>query len=417
MKYLHEYCAHFAVKPFIKFNHEILALEQCDDGQWKVTIRNPATTWSEVFDKVIVCTGYRDVLKQPQFEGMSSFGGVVIHSAKYRTNEPFRDKNVLIVGLGPSASDAAGDLTDVARNVYLSHRRGTWITTRTVRGGVLFENVLFKRYLMAIFKRVPRWVVSIFAAFNLKSIIDPAKFGLQPNYGPLEHEVLITDSIPPLLVSRKLQLVPEIERFYEDGVVLKNGRRLEVDAVVLCTGYQSKYPFIKDKTLLEDIVNSDNKQLGLYKRVFSPNAIRPQSIAFLGTNQTLGAMFPVLELQARLAVRVMKGLTKLPSRSAMLKDISAKQSFTKRAFMVARRGETCVYDIWILYMDELADMIGCKPNIAKYLFTDFRLALALLFGYVCSHHYRLDGPHKWKGAREAILTCEERIAGSFPNNL
>jgi hypothetical protein len=48
-------------------------------------------------------------------------------------------------------------------------------------------------------------------------------------------------------------------------------------------------------------------------------------------------------------------------------------------------------------MDELADMIGAKPAVFWYLFTDLPLAKFLLFGPNVAYVYRLNGPHKWKG--------------------
>lgn len=60
-------------------------------------------------------------------------------------------------------------------------------------------------------------------------------------------------------------------------------------------------------------------------------------------------------------------------------------------------------------MDELAEIIGCRPKLSRYLFNDFRLFKALLFKASVAYSYRLCGPHPWSGAREAILSLEERV--------
>jgi dimethylaniline monooxygenase (N-oxide forming) len=60
-------------------------------------------------------------------------------------------------------------------------------------------------------------------------------------------------------------------------------------------------------------------------------------------------------------------------------------------------------------MDELADMIGVKPKILWLLITDPRLAFRVIFGPNVSYVYRIDGPHKWDGAREAILNVPMRV--------
>lgn len=62
-----------------------------------------------------------------------------------------------------------------------------------------------------------------------------------------------------------------------------------------------------------------------------------------------------------------------------------------------------------VYMDELADMMGCKPQPEKYLLTDPKLALQLFFGGNMPYGYRLTGPNAWSGARDALMHSEERI--------
>ena len=60
-------------------------------------------------------------------------------------------------------------------------------------------------------------------------------------------------------------------------------------------------------------------------------------------------------------------------------------------------------------MDELADLVGVRPNLLSLAFTDPKLALQLFWGPCTPIQYRLQGPGKWDGARKAILTTEDRI--------
>uniref|UniRef100_A0A3Q2CCP5 Flavin-containing monooxygenase n=1 Tax=Cyprinodon variegatus TaxID=28743 RepID=A0A3Q2CCP5_CYPVA len=54
--------------------------------------------------------------------------------------------------------------------------------------------------------------------------------------------------------------------------------------------------------------------------------------------------------------------------------------------------------------------VGVRPRISRLLLTDPRLGLNLLFGPCTPYQYRLRGPGKWAGARQAILTQWERVA-------
>lgn len=63
---------------------------------------------------------------------------------------------------------------------------------------------------------------------------------------------------------------------------------------------------------------------------------------------------------------------------------------------------------YIVYMDELASVIGVKPNIPLLFLTDPKLAVQVYFGPCSPYQFRLTGPGKWDGARHAILTQWDR---------
>lgn len=65
---------------------------------------------------------------------------------------------------------------------------------------------------------------------------------------------------------------------------------------------------------------------------------------------------------------------------------------------------------YVPYMDELAELVGARPSPLRLLLTDPRLGLNLMLGPCTPYQYRLRGPGKWPGARQAILTQWERVA-------
>lgn len=68
---------------------------------------------------------------------------------------------------------------------------------------------------------------------------------------------------------------------------------------------------------------------------------------------------------------------------------------------------------YIPYLDSLAVQMGARPNILWFLIKDPKLALQLFFGPCTPYQYRLTGPGKWAGARQAILTQWERVVQPF----
>ncbi|KAF7198961.1 dimethylaniline monooxygenase [N-oxide-forming] 3-like [Nothobranchius furzeri] len=60
-------------------------------------------------------------------------------------------------------------------------------------------------------------------------------------------------------------------------------------------------------------------------------------------------------------------------------------------------------------MDDIAGEIGVRPSLLWLLFTDYLLFKRVLWGPVTAYQYRLTGPGKWEGAREAIITQFDRV--------
>lgn len=83
----------------------------------------------------------------------------------------------------------------------------------------------------------------------------------------------------------------------------------------------------------------------------------------MGLIQPWGAINPITELQARWAVHVFKGELKLPSRIQMDNDIDKCLNEISQRYVDSPRHTVQVDHL--LYCNNLADEIGCRPNICK----------------------------------------------------
>lgn len=64
-------------------------------------------------------------------------------------------------------------------------------------------------------------------------------------------------------------------------------------------------------------------------------------------------------------------------------------------------------------MIDVHSQVGVRPNLLRILLTDPVLWMKVVFGPCSPYQYRLSGPGKWAGARQAILTQWERVAQPF----
>lgn len=174
-----------------------------------------------------------------------------------------------------------------------------------------------------------------------------------------------------------------------------------MDAAILCTGYKVKFHFLS-----EDILPIKDNRVKLYKFVFPPELPHP-TLAIVGQVQPNGPGIPVGEIQCRWIARVMSGKLALPSKEKMYADIKKYEDYNRWRFTDSPR-HTFQVD-FIGYTDELAEEIGCKPNLLKLAITDPKLFWYVFFGPSLPYQYRLYGPHAWEGARDAILNYNERV--------
>lgn len=155
----------------------------------------------------------------------------------------------------------------------------------------------------------------------------------------------------------------------------------------------------------EAVVKVENKHASLYKYVFPTHLQRP-TLAILGLIKPFGAIMPVTEMQARWVTCVFKGLCQLPPQSVMEKEVNEKNKNRVQWFGLSF-DEVLKTDC-LVYMDKLASFIGAKPSVLGLLCRDPRLALTVFFGPCTPYQYRLRGPGRWEGARQAILTQWDR---------
>ncbi|KAJ4943714.1 hypothetical protein JOQ06_006212 [Pogonophryne albipinna] len=409
MDYFRMYADHFQLTKHIRFNTKVLQVRQRSDfshsGQWDVETENKdGKTEKHIFDAVMICIGHHCHPNLPlhDFPGIDTFEGTYFHSRDYKTPEEWRNKKAVVIGIGNSGGDIAVELSRVTKQLYLSTRRGAWILNRVGDNGFPLDLHL-KRVLDFLQLILPFGVFCGLAERQLNQRFDHALYNLKPKHRLFSQHPTVNDELPNRILSGTVQVKPNIRRLQGSSVEFDDGSVVEdVDLVVFATGYRFSFPF-----LASHVTSVSGNKASLYKYVFPPELERP-TLAIIGLVQPLGAIMPISEMQARWATRVFKGCTKLPSVASMLKDVQCKQETMAKRYVPSQR-HTIQVD-YLNYMDEIAGLLGVRPNIPRLLLTDPRLGLKVLFGPGTPYQYRLKGPGKWAGARQAIFTQWERVA-------
>ncbi|KAI6240684.1 Dimethylaniline monooxygenase [N-oxide-forming] [Aphelenchoides fujianensis] len=417
-QYFIDYSDHFGVTPCIRFQHRVLNVERAGDyeqsGRWIVLFQDEeGNEKRETFDCVLCCTGHHARPHMAHFPGQERFKGRIIHSHSgdaqpdvLQDHKGFEDKIVVVVGIGNSALDVACELARLSKQVYISTRRGAWIIRKTIDGGLPADhaNSRFTAWIRANFPKFFTWI----GHRTCNRVFDHEAYGLRPKHTIMQQHPSLSDELHGTKRTRAVSagrviVKGNIREFTEHGILFEDGFELpQVDDVVMCTGYSFDFPML-DGGKLVPVVDNHCK---LYKRMFPLNSADKATIAVLGLVQPLGSIMPISEMQARVFFGVQAGIARLPSPAEQKAEIERVIDTMWKRYVKSPR-HTIQVD-FSSYMDELAELIGCKPRLLDFLLNDPKLFTRLLFGPAVAYSYRLHGPNALPEAREMILGVEER---------
>lgn len=252
----------------------------------------------------------------------------------------------------------------------------------------------------------------------------------------------ISDTLVPSLESGQIQSVKLIKEV-RDGrsVQLVDGKLVEVDAIIYCTGYDVDYsivgefdPFLDTRhTDLSDDAAEQSEPTAsspskptrleppiprLYQNLLS--LAHPDSLAFLGTAAIPAAAFPLFDLTTMAIAQLWKpGAQQLPPRSEMnawvRKHLAWAESIRARGPFNYRLVFAPDWEAWLENTagTRLSEHLGYGPSGWAYWAKDRKFCNLLMDGLYSPHILRLfDSPGKrktWDGAREAIIKVNEAV--------
>ena len=306
-QYFQNYADHFGVTDYIEFQTAVEKAVVDDEGHWSITLSNGDV---EEFDYLIVANGHHWNPRYPDFPG--EFEGETMHSHYYRTNIPFKDKRVLVVGGGNSACDIAVDICRFAEVTRLSWRRSYYILPKLMLG--MPPDVLNAKVLW-----IPEWLRTRLLAFVWRMTVGSYKdYGLpKPDHKLLQTHPILNTLLLERLRHGDIEYRPNIERFEGKNVVFVDGRVEEYDTIVFGTGYKISYPFFD----YPELDFSEKNYVDLYLKMFHPKF---PTLGIIGLVQPQGCIWPLSDTQAQIMANYIVGRYKWP------KDIERRIEKDKR---------------------------------------------------------------------------------------
>jgi putative flavoprotein involved in K+ transport len=207
--------------------------------EWRVSWERGGERGIIAADTVVVATGYNHTPKIPEWPGLDGYHSTVVHSSAYRNPVDLGARDVLVVGPGNSGAEIAADLASDGVRVALAMRTPPNVVLRAVAG-------IPSQALILSMSPLP-----VKAQDALAGLLQRVAVGRLDRYGiPKAPRGIATqqlrDDVTPtidvgLLKALKagaVTIVPTVERFTADAVVLVDGTERRPDAVVVATGFR-----------------------------------------------------------------------------------------------------------------------------------------------------------------------------------
>ena len=326
--YFRDYVDHFGLRDKIEFGVGVESAGRRPDGGWDVTL---STGETRSYTDLVVSNGHHWKPRLPDWALDPDFDGAVLHSHGYVSPfEPveIRGKTVIVVGMGNSAMDIAGELSSpwMAEKLYVSARRGVWVLPK-YRNGQPADKVMAppdipKDVALAASRELIRGLVGSMSDYGLP----------EPDHEPLAAHPSVSADFLTKAGSGDIHMLPEIASLSGRTVTLVNGSTVEADVIICATGYEMSFPFFSpdDVALHPD----SEHRYPLFKRMIKPGV---DHLFFMGLAQSSPTIVNLAEQQSKLLARLLDGTYALPSVEDQERIMREDETFHLEQYYAAPR--------------------------------------------------------------------------------
>jgi monooxygenase len=246
----------------IKFATKVVAASwDSETAQWSVEAESGGERVRYAARFLMICAGYYSYAKGhvPDFPGIDSFAGRVVHPQFWPDDLDYSGKRVLVIGSGATAVTIVPEMAKTAASVTMLQRSPTYMVARPSEDALAnalraklparlayaltrLRNVALNMYFYRLFRKHPdaaKQRLIEMARAELGDEVDLADF--TPRYAPWDQRLCLVpdaDFFQAVKHKRARVVTDEIDSFTSAGVRTKSGQKLEADIVVIATGLQ-----------------------------------------------------------------------------------------------------------------------------------------------------------------------------------
>ena len=263
LEYVQETAREYGVDRRIRFRQRVIRSEwSSEEGRWTVTVERVGTdtTYQLTCTFLFMCSGYYryDEGYTPDFPGLPSYEGQVVHPQNWPEDLDHAGKRVVVIGSGATAVTLVPALAEQAAHVTMLQRTPTYIAplpsqdvvARMIGGRLSQEKAYTVTRWANILKTMGSYQLSRHKPAAMKKIIRkalerslPAGYDIDthftPPYNPWDQRFCVVpdgDLFTAISAGRASVVTGRIDTFTPTGIRLESGEELAADVVVTATG-------------------------------------------------------------------------------------------------------------------------------------------------------------------------------------
>ena len=311
----------------IQHSHTLLSSTWLEaEKHWQLDVKHDEQLIEIKTRIVINATGPLSTPLIQEFKNITQFKGRVFHSNDWPCGLDISNKKVAIVGSGASAVQIIPAIIDKVNSLEVFQRTPHWVLPRTDRVFGVFWKMLLKnkwvyksikaiiyiilelrvigfKYISAVLKLLAalparKHLVNQVADLRLRELLTPEyKIGCK--------RILLSNSYYPALQKSNCNFHDKndaIEAFFDDGVITKAGKKIDLDILVFATGYRAADSMVSSLVVGRS-GTSLNEQWKEYPRAYLGTSMPnfPNFFVVTGPNTGIGhtSAIYVIESQMR----------------------------------------------------------------------------------------------------------------------
>jgi len=255
----------FGIDKKISYQKEVAkASFSSDTNKWTIQVidRSTGQPITLTCNVLHMCSGYYDYKNPytPHFEGQENFKGKIIHPQLWDEKLDYRNKKVVIIGSGATAVTLLPAMADNCKSITMLQRSPSYVLSLPQHSRtIVFLQRVFPSRISFFLIRCHNIAISYllyvvcrsFPSFAKKTLLGqtkkrlPKDFDVEkhftPAYNPWDQRLCLApdgDFFKAIRNGKAFIVTDHIDRFVENGILLKSGETLEADLIVTATGLQ-----------------------------------------------------------------------------------------------------------------------------------------------------------------------------------